>query len=346
MHLGHTGLPEGARACTLDPRDQHHYVMGERQYESVNCMADAFHRMGVLGDEEVDPMSEAAIKLEVDFTMKMKTKNTSKTSQVKISNREINEFMIMSTHRWIITVLPISIVKQTAKVASLYRETFQPYEPLVSCTDPEMVLSDIDSNDVTRPEVVLLLNMLLKSPCGINIFVYSEKDDEICQVVKEFSRSPEGLINLLSDASSSDILEYILNEAGCMDSTCCFWCEKNKLATKKLFLCSRCRTVNYCSVECQKRDFKAFHRGECKQLAEGSPKGQLGMLNSRVATLTKYGAQFPTMYMAPIEDGVFRGDSLRVYITNIDLKTLEIDEKTKAFPYGMHIAPRENNGQI
>ena len=53
------------------------------------------------------------------------------------------------------------------------------------------------------------------------------------------------------------------------------------------------------------------------------------MLNSRVATLTKYGAQFPTMYMAPIEDGVFQGDSLRVYITNIDLKTLEIDEKTK-----------------
>ena len=110
-------------------------------------------------------------------------------------------------------------MKQAAKVAYTVKYfNHTTYEPLVSCSHPEMVLY-IDATDINCPEVEFLLNMLLKSPSGINIFVYSEKDDEICQVVKEFSRSLEGLINLSLEASSSDFLEHVSNEANCMDST-------------------------------------------------------------------------------------------------------------------------------
>ena len=42
---------------------------------------------------------------------------------------------------------------------------------------------------------------------GVNTFVYSEADDEILQVQREFIRSPEGLIQLPLNATASDILE-------------------------------------------------------------------------------------------------------------------------------------------
>ena len=98
MHLGYTALSEGERACcTLDPRDRRHYVMREHKFQFVRSKTDAIHRMGLLGDEQVDPMTEAAIKLEVDFTLKLKTKNKSKASQIKLSPKELHDFMIMST---------------------------------------------------------------------------------------------------------------------------------------------------------------------------------------------------------------------------------------------------------
>ena len=43
------------------------------------------------------------------------------------------------------------------------------------------------------------------------------------------------------------------------------------------------------------------------------------------------------MYTALIIDGVFQGDSLRVYLTRTNI------EKSTPFPYGMHFEPRETD---
>ena len=46
----------------------------------------------------------------------------------------------------------------------------------------------------------------------------------------------------------------------------CAACEKKKSAELKLQKCSRCTSVRYCSVACQKQDWKA-HKPRCQEIA-------------------------------------------------------------------------------
>jgi hypothetical protein len=66
---------------------------------------------------------------------------------------------------------------------------------------------------------------------------------------------------------------------------------------------------------------------------------------SKNATLRKPGVAKPRF---PIEiadlnneDHVFRGDKITGYVTDMNDATLTISKKTKFFPYGLHILPRE-----
>lgn len=45
----------------------------------------------------------------------------------------------------------------------------------------------------------------------------------------------------------------------------CAGCQQREPAYGKYHVCSRCRKQHYCSAECQKRAWKAGHKGECTQ---------------------------------------------------------------------------------
>lgn len=195
-----------------------------------------------------------------------------------------------------------------------------------------------------------MVNDLLELPFGINVYIFGEVDNDVHLFMKEFVRSEHGLLNLPMDATSSEILEYIHNQSEWIDCSCCFWCEKTKLTAERLFLCTGCMSVSYCSKECQTHDWKAFHKPECRQLSEngGGAKSstmirdELGMGISRNATLRKLGKAYNRIPM-PIAtendvDNVFRGDIVAGYITSSDPM---LTAKTKVFSLGLHVLPRE-----
>ena len=352
MHMGHAAMPSNAGPYTFDLLRRRDHLdgaqMGERQLMNVQAMSDAFHRQRK--NEEVDPMTEAALSLET----KVGLKHAHGSRNMKLDGNAINESMVMSTHRWIITVLPSAVVQQVSEVAMLYRDAVRDYQPAIKIEFPEP-RSTFEGMDLVtednRPEVIALMNTLLEQPFGVNVYVYSESDREIHLVIKDFTRSSKGLVNLPLEASSSDIMDYVHNQAGIMDMACCYWCEKNKLSTEKLFVCRQCMAVSYCSRECQAWDWKAFHKEECAKLSGKDRDGRkmtrddLGLMLSRSATLRKEGVAKPRfpMQIADInnDDHVFRGDELAGYITHVDTRTAAINEKTKFFPFGLHIIPRE-----
>lgn len=315
----------------------------KRQRETVRAMADAFHRQ-FDEDDSVDPMTRAVLSLEVDLTFRMESTQFNKMGgRVKVSRNEFNDSVLMSTHRWFVTTLPSRIVQQASEVAMLYRETFRSYETLVKVPLPspnhhfQRIKGVTDQN---HNDVVLLMNGLLEMPFGVNAFIFAETDNEIHLFTKEFVRSPEGLINLPPDASSSDILDYLHDQAGMLDGACCFWCEKNKLSAK-LFLCTRCKVVSYCGRECQSRDWKAHHKEECEKIVGGMSRKQLHMECSRLATLMKPGRRYSRMPMQIAHrdenDNPFRGEALVGYVMHTDPETMTMTDKSRMFPYGVQI---------
>lgn len=354
VHLGHAAMPLGASPYSLDPLQSGAGMadgMGERQLSNARAMSDAFHRK--FGGEEngVDPMTEAALSLE--RSVGLKYAGAGGSGRLRVDGKTINESMVMSTHRWIVTVLPSDIARQVCNAAIMYRDAVRAYEPMVKIRLPSAsrVFGEMDLvTEANRPEAITLMNTLLAEPFGVNVYVYSKPDREIHLAIDEFVRSPRGLVNLPLDASASDILDYVHKKAGIMDTVCCFWCEKNKLVAEKLFLCNRCLRVSYCSRDCQARDWKAFHKEECPRLsgADGARRESMDDLRlkfSRGATLRQNGIAVPRypMQIADIDDegSVFRGDALAGYITQWDAQSGTITEKTKFFPYGLHIMPRE-----
>ena len=97
-------------------------------------------------------------------------------------------------------------------------------------------------------------------------------------------------------------------------------------------------------------DWKSFHKKECAKLSgkgkeEKTTRDELGLMDSRSSSLRKQGVAKPRfpIEIADVnnEEHVFRGDKIAGYVTHMDDATGSISEKTKFFPYGIHIMPRE-----
>lgn len=371
--LANAGCPEGTKEISLDFVNLKHnptpYSFGERQIRSIRGMKRAFQHwkeqdMSNNRDEDElstsggsrernkknpHAMSEAAIHLELQHTL-ADAATKARHARRQFTPEDLNKFMIMSTHRWLITILPISVVRQVAGVVEHLRSITKTNESIVNMKidDPYYLFKEIvDATEQNRPEIIYLMNELFQIPHGVNVFVYSEKDGEIEKTMSEFSRCAEAdaLIELDQDASSTEILEYIKDKAGVMDSACCYWCEKNKLSTKTLYLCTRCKSVSYCGKTCQALDWAAFHRHECKKISDqGQSKKDLGMSICRLKTLSSAPTSPKIPFLiAPLEDHdhVFRGDYIYAFIMHFDKKTGVITEKTKMLPYGLQFVPRE-----
>jgi hypothetical protein len=343
FHLGTAAVDWGVNV-SLDPNIKNNFQQEQRQRDSVQAMADAFHRSK---DElEAQPIDEAALQLEVDFTI---------ARDSDISKVSINETVIMSSQRWLIVALPMELVKRVIKVALMYRGALRPYNNLVEMPMPNapMVFSHMLSNvtEEDRPDIISLLSTLLSEPDHVNCYVYSEPDHRIVAAWRGFQRSPEAktLKGLPLTSSASEIIEYTTNRAGMMDITTCYWCEKNCLSCN-LFLCQKCRTVSYCGRACQTNDWLSFHKVECKQIAsKKKTKEELGMKDTRLNTLQK-GVQRAThpILIAPPDDAtsVWRRDLLLLYVLHADYDadgiSCRLGSKTKGFPRGLVFRTRED----
>lgn len=79
----------------------------------------------------------------------------------------------------------------------------------------------------------------------------------------------------------------------------CFYCRASALnAAVNLKPCAACRTVAYCSKECQAADWSGFHKKECKALRNNAPASgppptaaSLGLLGDRREFLAAPGAE-------------------------------------------------------
>ena len=98
--------------------------------------------------------------------------------------------------------------------------------------------------------------------------------------------------------------------------------------------------MDYCSVSCQRADWKAFHKGECKRLC-GKTKKKVGLMETRYHDLHKRGRFHPSVEL-PMRGALWEGDSLFAYLCNVDSTNLTIVQDTRVFPHGaFQFVPRE-----
>jgi hypothetical protein len=127
------------------------------------------------------------------------------------------------------------------------------------------LLRDMHEDGVATEAAAELLQWLLNS-CSpdADVFVYSTVD-RICTVVR-----------VGMNADMAQIEKEICNPNSQIGKMC-FWCES--APTKgRLLACSRCNKVLYCSQRCQKMDWTAEHRIECKlKTAMHHPNGAMSV---------------------------------------------------------------------
>jgi len=341
IHVGHAGL------APTDPPYQNHTpdpkspAANRRRAKSATAMVKAFRRQ-LEGDETVDQMTWACVEIESKWGERFMDGSPS----AQVDNNTANDSALCATHRWIITILPSDVIKQVVTVATLIRSAWRAYKPMLKTdiSDLDRLFAGLDTaTPDNRHEIIALMNSLLELPYGCNVYTYSETNDKVHEVQREFKRGGKCLPLLPMDASSTQILDYIHEEAGLIDHQVCFWCEKNKLSTS-LSICNNCRFVTYCSVDCQKNDYRAFHKQECTKIKEGGTTegGRLGLKYTRSNSLrsSTSSAVLP-LHVFQDPGSVFYRDIFVGYPTCIDRERPVVTEKVKLFPYGMCIRSRE-----
>lgn len=92
-----------------------------------------------------------------------------------------------------------------------------------------------------------------------------------CILFDRYNTNKPLIIALTQDRLESEPLD--LNEkpetARYITVNECNTCKKKKSVTQPLLECVRCRQAAYCSAECQKEDWKAFHKYFCASLSNG-----------------------------------------------------------------------------
>jgi len=335
-HIGSAALAPEA-FFTFDPDDSTEFQRKRRQTDSVRDMVDAFRRDA----EEPQNVELAALQLEEDFTF---------ARDSDISKLTMNEKALMSTQRWIISSLPFDVVRQCVRVALTYRQATAVYEPLLSkgrgMPNPQRVFSTIAATEETRPDIIALLNTLLEMPAFVDCHVYSEHSKRILTAWRGFEFAPD---SPLSNTMSPSEMIYLaqsstgtINADRMMNPQVCYWCRKTALSCH-LKVCNLCKSLVYCGRDCQVNDWKAFHKTECPQLKSGKMKNDLFMASNRMETLSMDGQRRATLPLeiAPADsDIVWRGDLMLLYITHMSPNNA-LGEKTKGFPTGWFIRPRE-----
>ena len=117
----------------------------------------------------------------------------------------------------------------------------------------EMSIMKVKTNFVSNPFVVQTVPQMKKKILKHNIPEIIEKHRILFS--QEFQKENSEILNQMTDTYSHSI---IVNE----EKFKCGNCGEN--ATKK---CSRCKSIFYCSFDCQKTHYKSTHKKVCKKIA-------------------------------------------------------------------------------
>ena len=340
-HLGSASLAPGKVFSFNNKFPLKNERSRQKRAETVHRMSEAFRR------DADDPQSVelAALLIEEDFASE-RGGNLNSLSE--------NESALMSTQRWLISTLPFALIRQCVDVALLYRSLTAEYVPLLSknngywMPNPQYIFSNISATEDTRPDTIALLNTLLELSSWVNVHVYSEPDKRILTAWRGFEFADTCPIS--NDMSPSEIIERVqqstdsINTDSIMSSQVCYWCGLSSLA-KRLQLCNGCKTVVYCSRECQVNDWKAFHKAECTQVQCNKADGDLTLGLDRRNTLGIAGEYRELLgaQIAPANsDSVWRGDCILLYVAHMG-KDSKIGKKTKGLPNGWYVKARETS---
>mmetsp|Transcript_10147 Transcript_10147/g.26328 ORF Transcript_10147/g.26328 Transcript_10147/m.26328 type:complete len:352 (-) Transcript_10147:373-1428(-) len=123
----------------------------------------------------------------------------------------------------------------------------------------------------------------------------------------------------------------------------CFWCQRSA-GVAPVLLCAGCKQVSYCArSDCQKRDWKAFHKHECKRLASGASYDEMGLLHCRASTLQAPGVANPSVELPLAAEprnnqsptGIARWSTrLAIFILHTDKASLQVTAESYCFPHG------------
>jgi len=96
---------------------------------------------------------------------------------------------------------------------------------------------------------------------------------------KEVETSPRKTPHQYHPRYQSNLLKEAAAESSTTSQPACQNCNKSS-SELDLSKCTKCKSVSYCSKDCQKKDFKA-HKKVCPRLAQ---EWSLGMGNIKMAT--------------------------------------------------------------
>jgi len=137
--------------------------------------------------------------------------------------------------------------------------------------------------------------------------VYSAADGGVIQASSEFT---DELHEIDPAVDSEEALFKTIRPS----LLSCSWCSRPGVL-RKLLVCSACRKVDYCSPECQRADWKHFHKGdECHRLRQdGATKGTF---------MTRYDqfrrTDIPVATLPVPLGGRFQGDLFAFYVIGLD----------------------------
>ena len=117
----------------------------------------------------------------------------------------------------------------------------------------EMSIMKVNTNFKNNPFIIQTVPQLKKKILSENIQEIISDHKKLFS--KEFEKNDKEILNQITDTYSHSI---IYNKEKFKCGNC------GEEATKK---CSRCKSIYYCTVECQKNHYKSTHKKVCKKIA-------------------------------------------------------------------------------
>ena len=340
--LGNAAVPLGEKFEFLPPRP---YVLTGRQFAA----SDAFSRA-------LDHAHDATFLERHALALCRKhNKESLPQGRATVSTTfGISECVLMETHKYVVSALPMSALERCVDLASKIREGLRRGSKAsvshqivgyVPNTGPDF--QDLHCSPSHRVDVMCFLETALNVADTETMIAFSEPDERLIFVHRGFdSTAAVRGANTVEQAVRS-VKPTLLR---------CYWCRKSAACMEeKMKQCKGCKQMDYCSESCQKQDWKAFHRHECASLA-GSTKTAIGLKKTRHDDLQKFGGIFPTLQLplCPCDVGcgavdfhcncgsTWNGDSLKAYVCNVNVATMTVGKDTTVFPHGgLTFTPRE-----
>ena len=262
------------------------------------------------------------------------------TTLMMSSPYTVQENVMLRSHQFIVSALPIEVLTGCVSLASEIRRSLHSYRENPKTTDQRVCrcpntaagFEKLQCPNEYRIDALVFLETALNLCLYETAIAFSEPDRKVILVHRGFQPTSEVLAAKTEKEAISAIKPSFL---------LCYWCGKSSACMqKKMLMCGGCKQLDYCSKSCQRDDWKAFHRNECETL-RGQTKTKTGLKQTRKDTLHSSDRYNPTMNLQ-MGGQVWKDDTLRVYLCNINWNTFTTKEDTFVFPHGgFEIIPRE-----